>query len=316
MRGFPGVFTAVLNFAIVSVIAAFNGTRSNKGLSVPATIADLTACASQPVTFSCENTTAIQNTCCSPTPGGLVLQTQFWSTYTGLEDKGQKLPKNSWTIHGLWPDNCDGSFEQYCDFSRQYDPAPSPKVLPNGTEIPVYTGPGVHTFIKKFGRDDLLDYMNKYWINQGFPNEELWAHEFSKHATCTSTFDLACYGESYKEHSDVINYFDATIRAFHQYPTFDMLAAFGILPSNRTAYSLESIQNALKTQTGVIPYLGCRNKTILSEVWYFSHIYGTEQYGTYKTLDSTTPSSCVNNESIWYYERTPSAEKEVRKFKW
>jgi hypothetical protein len=67
--------------------------------------------------------------------------------------------------------------------------------------------------------------VNAYWINVGAPNADFWAHEFSKHATCTSTFDIACYGPSYKKHQDVINYFDAVIRAFHQYPTFDMLAA-------------------------------------------------------------------------------------------
>jgi len=50
------------------------------------------------------------------------------------------------------------SFEQYCDFSRQFDPTPSPAILPDGTAIPVYTGPGVDTFIQNFGRQDLLDY--------------------------------------------------------------------------------------------------------------------------------------------------------------
>lgn len=72
------------------------------------TYPNLAACIREPSFFSCENTTPIRNTCCSPTPGGLVLQTQFWSTYTGLERRGQKLPKGSWGIHGLWPDNCDG----------------------------------------------------------------------------------------------------------------------------------------------------------------------------------------------------------------
>lgn len=75
---------------------------------VPNTYPNISSCASQPFTFSCENTTTIENTCCSPTPGGLVLQTQFWDTYTGYEEEGQLLPKGSWTIHGLWPDNCDG----------------------------------------------------------------------------------------------------------------------------------------------------------------------------------------------------------------
>lgn len=50
------------------------------------------------------------------------------------------------------------SFEQYCDLSRQYDPAPSPAVLPDGTIVPAYTGPPVDTFVAEFGRLDLLAY--------------------------------------------------------------------------------------------------------------------------------------------------------------
>lgn len=50
------------------------------------------------------------------------------------------------------------SFEQYCDPHRQFDPVPSPAAFPNGTVIPAYKGPGVETFIEKFGRGDLLDF--------------------------------------------------------------------------------------------------------------------------------------------------------------
>lgn len=173
-----------------------------------------------------------------------MLATQLWDTYTGLERQGQLLPKNSWTIHGLWPDNCDGSFDGYCDLSRQYDPAPSPATLPNGTLVPVYRGPSIATFIEAFGRYDLLAYseftssiavhfftftplpVSKYWVSQGSPNADFWAHEFSKHATCTSTFDLACYGPGYKKHQEVVDFFQAATRAFKQYPTFDMLASY------------------------------------------------------------------------------------------
>ncbi|KAA1468026.1 ribonuclease T2 [Dentipellis sp. KUC8613] len=299
----------------LTVLAASSVANAGQTLlsGLPNTFPNITACVNEPLVFSCENTTAIQNTCCSPTPGGLVLQTQFWDTYTGLEKHGQLLPKNSWTIHGLWPDNCDGSFEQYCDLSRQYDPNPSPAVLPDGTKVPAYHGPGLDTFIAEFGRLDLLDYMNKYWINQGAPNADFWGHEFSKHATCTSTFDVACYGPDYKKHQDVVDFANAVIRAFHMFPTWDMLAAAGIKPSNKTTYSLDSIQNALKAQTGAVPYLGCGNNgTVLQEVWYFNHVSGTEQFGRYKALDSTTKSTCSPTAGIHYYERTPTSEHEVR----
>ncbi|KAI0347636.1 ribonuclease T2 [Trametopsis cervina] len=305
--------------ALVSLVAASVALAASNAslpglLSIPSTFGDFSGCASQQSVYSCENTTAIENTCCSPTPGGLVLSTQFWSTYTGLEKFGQKLPKGSWTLHGLWPDNCDGSFAQYCDFERQYDPAPSPATLtPNGTVIPPWTGPDVGSFVEDFGRYDLLDWMNKYWINQGFPNSDFWGHEFSKHATCTSTFDVACYGDDYVPHQEVVDFFDAARRAFNMFPTFDMLASYGITPSNTTTYNLTSLTHALTQQTGAIPFLGCTNNgTVLSEVWYFNHVYGTEQYGRFKPVNSTTNSSCSASEGIWYYERTGTSETEVR----
>lgn len=123
-----------------------------------------------------------------PSPSDTILD-----TYTGLEAEGQLIPPETWTLHGLWPDFCNGSYTQYCDLSRQFDPSPSPNTtngLANGTIVPTYTGPGVNTFIRTFGKYDLLAYMNKYWVNQGASNEGFWAHEFSKHATCYSTFDV------------------------------------------------------------------------------------------------------------------------------
>jgi ribonuclease T2 len=120
--------------------------------------------------------------------------------------------------------------------------------------------------------------VQKYWINQNAPNTDFWAHEFSKHATCTSTFDVSCYGPGYKKHQEVIDFFDAAIRANKLYPTYDLLAAAGIVPSNKTQYPLAAIQSALKSQIGALPYVGCNNNhTSLSEVWYYHHVYGTEQ---------------------------------------
>lgn len=104
----------------------------------------------------------------------------------------------------------------------------------------------------------------------------------------------------------------------------------GILPSNKTTYTLANITNALYSQTGAIPYLGCvNNGTVLDEVWYLNHVLGSvstlasgdrtdsmlqrstqEQYGRFKPVNSTTPSSC-NEDGVWYYERTPGSERRV-----
>jgi ribonuclease T2 len=45
--------------------------------------------------LSCHNTTAQANLCCFNSPGGALLQTQFWDTSppTG--------PDDSWTLHGM-----------------------------------------------------------------------------------------------------------------------------------------------------------------------------------------------------------------------
>jgi len=231
------------------------------------------------------------DTCCTETFGGLLLSTQYWDTYTGLESQGQKLPPDAWTLHGLWPDFCNGSYTQYCDLSRQYDPAPSPNTtngLANGTVVPPYTGPNVGTFLEPFGKYDLLAWMNTYWINRGAPNHDFWGHEFSKHATCYSTFDVPCYGPEYVLHQDVLDFFQTAIMYYLRVPTWQWLKEAGITPSNQTTYSLADVQGTLAAKWGAIPYLGCtgprynetsagkgsrdNGRTVVDEVWYYMHV--------------------------------------------
>ena len=80
-----------------------------------------------------------------------------------------------------------------------------------------------------------------------------------------------------KKGQDVVDFFLAVIRAFKTVPTYDILASNGILPSNSTTYKLSDIQAAFYRTVGAVPYLGCttKNGTILSEVWYHSHVLGT-----------------------------------------
>jgi ribonuclease T2 len=231
---------------------------------------------------------------------------------------------------GLWPDFCNGSYTQYCDLSRQYDPVPSPNTtngLPNGTVVPPYKGPNIGTFLEPFGRYDLLNWMNKYWINQGAPNSDFWGHEFSKHATCYSTFDVPCYGPEYVEHQDVVDFFDTAIKYYLRFPTYEWLKEANITPSNSTTYTLSDIQGQLAKKHGAVPYIGCSGprynttaqgmkenstdsgRTVVSEVWYYMNAYGRPQDGNTVPVNATgSNTSCAKAKgAILYPEMTESS---------
>ncbi|KAI1739550.1 ribonuclease T2 family protein [Xylaria scruposa] len=265
------------------------------------------------------------DSCCAETYGGLILQTQFWNTYTGRESQGQLLPKDSWTIHGLWPDFCNGSYTQYCDLKRQFDPEPSPNTTtgtPAGKPVKPWKGEPISNFIKRFRKYDLLDYMNKHWTGLNQPSWYLWAHEFSKHATCFSSFDTECYGPAYVQHEEVIDFYSTVIAYYQNVPTWRWLSQGGINPSNTTAYAVADIQGAIKAQFGKIPYVGCSGPrynetsagkgskdngyTVLSEMWYYYHVNGRVQRVQGVPVDASgSVTNCAKAPgAVWYYERT------------
>ncbi|KAH6626485.1 ribonuclease T2-like protein [Chaetomium sp. MPI-SDFR-AT-0129] len=312
------------------------------GLAVAGSVQTaLAGCKPHKPVLSCsaEAESGLVDSCKVETFGGLVLSTQFWDTYTGLESEGQLLPANSFTLHGLWPDFCNGSWTQYCDFARQYDPKPDPNTTtgkPDGVPVPPYTGPSVDTFLTALGHPGhkLLAWMNKYWIAQKQPNHQLWAHEFSKHATCFSTFAPSCFShKDLKKHQDLLTFFDVSAQYFKSLPTYDWLAAADITPSNTTSYTLADIQSTLASHhDGEVPYLGCSGKryneteagkgsldngfTALTEVWYYYHVYGPVQAGKGKPvgadINGGSISSCAKAEgAVWYYERAKGSERKA-----
>ncbi|KZT51748.1 ribonuclease T2 [Calocera cornea HHB12733] len=219
---------------------------------------------------------------------------------------------------------CDGSYTQYCDLTRQFDPTPSPNIS-EGVVIPAWNGTTVDVFIKDFARFDLLQYMDRYWINQGDTNAVFWAHEFSKHATCFSTWDTKCFSQPYVEHEEMINFFNVHRgRIYQTYPTGSFFRSAGIVPSNTTTYNLTQLQQAVKAHTGAILYFGCTGnqtankdgRTVLDEVWYFNHVLGSPNTGFYKHIDSLSNSSCTPTGQIWYYERTPSSARPLNDVFW
>ena len=86
--------------------------------------------------------------------------------------------EDKYLIHGLWPDNSDGSYPENC-------------VGPDYQKV-----------------DKLKEEMNKYWYDcNEKETEELWEHEWNKHGKCIFQ----------QENMDEEQYFNKTIELFKKY---------------------------------------------------------------------------------------------------
>ncbi|KAG1754930.1 ribonuclease T2 [Suillus paluster] len=218
---------------------------------------------------SCQSTGTSTNTCCYETPGGLILQTQFWDTDVAGS------PADSWTIHGLWSDNCDGSYVENCDPSRDY------------TNI---TG-----LLESQGASSTLDYMQQYWLNYNGNDEELWEHEWATHGTCYSTLDVDCLSSNSPVGAEAVAFFETVVNLFQTLPTYDWLADAGITPSSSETYTLSSLLSALEAASGgYTPALGCSGSTLNSISWYFN-LKGSVIDGDFIAIDTPKNSSCPSS---------------------
>ncbi|ODV94738.1 hypothetical protein PACTADRAFT_50603 [Pachysolen tannophilus NRRL Y-2460] len=220
------------------------------------------------IPYSCSNDTPIYDSCCFESPGGVVLQTQFWDYYPAVG------PDDMFTLHGLWPDNCDGSYEQFCDSSLN---------IHGDIEQQVFL---------KYNETELLHKMKKYWKNFNGDDEELWVHEFNKHATCMTTIKPSCYGNFYKEFINALNFFNVTVNLFEQLPTYKWLTSNGIVPSESQTYTRQQIENTLSSQFGQPVYIGCNRYNALQEVWYFHHVKGSILSENFEPIPSLLNSHC------------------------
>lgn len=86
--------------------------------------------------LSCSPESLTTDACCVESPGGLLLLTQLYSNIAGG-------PENTWTIHGLWNDFCNGSYPSSCDDTRNYK--------------------GIASTLEDYRQTSLLDYMREHW---------------------------------------------------------------------------------------------------------------------------------------------------------
>ncbi|MCJ1231190.1 ribonuclease T2-like [Toensbergia leucococca] len=223
--------------------------------------------------LSCHNSTFVQPSCCFNYPGGQLLQTQYWDTDPASG------PADHWTVHGLWPDHCDGTYDSYCDASREYT--------------------NISSIISSFGRVDLLQYMEKFWTDYHGNDESFWAHEFGKHATCINTLDPSCY-VNYKPQEEVVDFFHRTVELFKTLDTYKFLAMAGIYPSTTTTYTFNQIQSALRQARGVNATFQCTSKGELDEMWYTFDIRGSVQTGQFVATEPVGEASSCNATGIKY----------------
>ncbi|KAF8496987.1 ribonuclease T2-like protein [Hysterangium stoloniferum] len=219
--------------------------------------------------ISCHNTTVISNLCCFESPGGLLLQTQFWDT----SGPGTALP-TTWTVHGLWPDSCDTTFTENCDPSRAY------------TDIA--------TIIQNAGETELLDFMNTFWLDINGNNEQFWEHEWATHGTCYSTLEPSCLPTGSPQGTEAVDFFLTVEKLYKTLPTFQWLEKAGITPSSNRTFSLFQLTSALKTASGVTPALDCSGTAINQISWYFN-LQGSMVDGTFIPIDAPTAGSCPSS---------------------
>ncbi|CAG8956125.1 hypothetical protein HYFRA_00012042 [Hymenoscyphus fraxineus] len=247
-------------------------------LGLPAVLAVGTAKTCSNPVISC-GTSSSTDTCCFNTPGGQIAMTQFWDT------KPSTGPSNSWTMHGLWPDHCDGSYDSNCDSSRAYT--------------------GIGSILKSFGKNDLVSYMNQYWVDIDGDNESFWEHEWSKHGTCISTLKPSCY-TGYTSKQEVADYFQKAVDLFKTLDSYSALSAAGIVPSTTKTYTLAAIQAALKAKFGVTAAVQCSSGA-LDEIWYSFYVQGSVATGKFIATNPVGASSSCSSSGIKYLPKSGSS---------
>ncbi|KAL9121497.1 MAG: hypothetical protein Q9187_001942 [Circinaria calcarea] len=176
-------------------------------------------------------------------------------------------------------DHCDGTYDAYCDASRQYT--------------------NVTAILQSFGATDLLSYMNVYWKDYKGDDESFWEHEFNKHGTCISTLEPKCYTD-YKPQQEVFDYFNITVNLFKGLDSYAFLAAAGIVPSMTQTYTFAQIQAALTAPRGVTVGFKCANKTDLDEIWYYYNVRGSVVTGQFVDEDPVGDTSTCPQTGIRY----------------
>lgn len=105
------------------------------------------------------------------------------------------------------PDRCDGTYDAFCDTSREYT--------------------NITAILKSYGKTALLAEMDTYWKDYAGDDESFWEHEWNKHGTCISTFDTECYTD-YTGQAEVADYFEKSVELYKGLDSYTVRLPFPI----------------------------------------------------------------------------------------
>ncbi|KAJ3075001.1 ribonuclease T2-like [Podochytrium sp. JEL0797] len=188
-----------------------------------------------------------------------------WTDLSVVRDIGPKF-----TVHGLWPNKCDGSFNQTqwnsdhtqvighdydlygCDASRSFQNAE--EILQNTTGKFRWIYPLIKEIWRAGDGDD-------NWF---------YSHEWSKHGTCAESFKPRCYEDKFTPFLDFYEYLSAVVELYVRLDVKKAFRAVGIDSSDKRGYNRTLLNDAHAKMFGHPGGMQCvqrEGKFYLSEVW-------------------------------------------------
>ncbi|TFY83483.1 hypothetical protein EWM64_g526 [Hericium alpestre] len=175
---------------------------------------------------------------------------------------------------GLWPDNCNGTYEENCDSSRDYT--------------------NIAGLLQDQGASDTLSFMQEFWVDINGQNEQFWEHEWATHGTCMSTLEPSCLPSGSPKGAEAVAFYQTVVKLFKSLPTYDWLSQGGITPSSSKTYTLSDFTSALNKASGFTPALDCSGSNVNQISWYF-HLKGSVVDGGFVAIDAPKKGSCPSS---------------------
>ncbi|XVF82158.1 hypothetical protein PTKIN_Ptkin16aG0022300 [Pterospermum kingtungense] len=207
------------------------------------------------------------------------------------EKKCEKIPTNTFTIHGLWPHISDK--EQVPSYEK------NPKCISSG----VIPKKKADITPQLFGRD-MLNKLNDAWPdllrknNLGF-----WKGEWAKHGMCSDY------------PTDPKSYFSETLKLAEKYNPLNQLKAKGIQPGEKSGYQVKVV-SAIRAKWVYNPQIACYKLGGMLLLWEIRFCLnkgeGTNPFGL-RNCDSTVDlrTGCKSEEDYVRFPTSPLSSPEI-----